>query len=119
MWMPEKPHKIGILQEVKTDMVISEVPSLEVYYDALVIPSNEKTTELDINLSRRHAQIQVALYFIGRQLNFRTWIAQNDKGIIYQNKKLGEFEGIITSFRHFPQIFAKIGIMRTLVDVNK
>jgi len=50
---------------------------------------------LDIDIKRRHAQIQIALYFIGKQLGFRTWIAQNDKGILYQNKKIGEFEGVI------------------------
>jgi type II restriction enzyme len=61
----------------------------------LVLPSDFKTEALDIEIKRRHAQIQIALYFIGKQLGFRTWIAQNDKGILYQNKKLGEFEGII------------------------
>lgn len=36
---------------------------------------------------------------MGLQLNFRTWIAQNDKGILYQNKKIGEFEGVIASLK--------------------
>lgn len=36
---------------------------------------------------------------IGKQLGFRTWIAQNDKGIIYKEKKLGEMEGVIVSLR--------------------
>jgi hypothetical protein len=75
--------------------VISEVPTLEAYYDALVLPTNIEVEELDIDIKRRHAQIQIALYFIGKQLGFRTWIAQNDKGILYQNKKLGEFEGVV------------------------
>jgi type II restriction enzyme len=50
---------------------------------------------LDIEIQRRHAQIQIALYFIGKQLGYKTWIAQNDKGIIYQNKRLAEYEGVI------------------------
>ncbi len=99
MWTPEKLHDLGISKEIKTDIVISEVQTLEASYDALVVHQESGSSPLDIQLDRRHAQIQVALYFIGHQLNFRTWIAQNDKGIQYQNKKLGEFEGIITSLK--------------------
>lgn len=99
MWTPEKSHKLGVAEVIDTEIVISEVPSLEASYDSLVIPQNEASKPLDIELDRRHAQIQIALYFIGLQLKFRTWIAQNDKGIKYQNKKLGEFEGIITSLK--------------------
>ena len=99
MWTPDEPHKSGIVKEIKTEIVISEVPSLEAVYEALVLPSGEKFTKLDINVQRRHAQIQIALYFIGLQLKFRTWIAQNDKGILYQNKKLGEYEGVIVSLK--------------------
>lgn len=95
LWNPDNPHENGIAQRIKTDIVISEIPTLEAYYDSLVLPSDFKTEALDIEIKRRHAQIQIALYFIGKQLGFRTWIAQNDKGILYQNKKLGEFEGII------------------------
>ncbi|MDQ2180380.1 hypothetical protein [Marinifilum sp. D714] len=96
MWMPNLPHENGIVKEKKTDIVISEIPVLEAYYDSLVLPNDLVVDELDIDLKRRHAQIQVALYFIGKQLGFRTWVAQNDKGILYQNKKLGEFEGVIS-----------------------
>jgi type II restriction enzyme len=97
MWTPEKPHKQGKIEKIETEIIISEIPIFEVFYDSIALNTAEKASELDINISRRHAQIQVALYFIGHQLNFRTWIAQNDKGILYQNKKLGEFEGVITS----------------------
>lgn len=95
MWMPNNPHTNGMAKETKTEIVISEVPTLEAYYDALVLPIDQEVKEIDINVKRRHAQIQIALYFIGKQLGFRTWVAQNDKGILYQNKKLGEFEGVI------------------------
>lgn len=99
MWTPNEPHKKGIIKETKTEIVISEVPNLEAFYDALVIPSDKKANNIDINVQRRHAQIQIALYHIGLQLGFRTWVAQNDKGILYQNKKLGEFDGIIVSLK--------------------
>ncbi|UJH90929.1 hypothetical protein LZ575_19915 [Antarcticibacterium sp. 1MA-6-2] len=98
MWRPEMPHRIGILEEAKTDITISEIPVQEAYYDSLVLLDNEfEAEEIDIEVQRRHAQIQIALYFIGKQLNFRTWIAQNDKGILYQNKRIGEYDGVISS----------------------
>ena len=37
MWTPDEPHKKGIIKETKTEIVISEVPNLEVFYDALAI----------------------------------------------------------------------------------
>lgn len=99
IWSPEKPHKTGLLQKMETDIVISEIPTIDVFYDSLVLPDNFIQTEINIDVQRRHSQIQIALYFIGKQLNFRTWIAQNDKGILYQNKRIGEYEGIIASLK--------------------
>lgn len=99
VWMPDLPHRLGIKKEIDTDIVISEIPSAEIRYEALVLPDNTGLKTLNIDVQRRHAQIQIALYFIGIQLGFRTWIAQNDKGILYQNKRIGEYEGIISSLR--------------------
>ncbi|MEJ5049604.1 hypothetical protein WH221_07175 [Chryseobacterium culicis] len=99
MWRPDAPHKSGVLIKIETDIVISEVPTLDVFYDSLVLPDNFEQQEIDIDVKRRHAQIQIALYFIGKQLGFRTWIAQNDKGILYQNKRIGEYEGVIASLK--------------------
>jgi type II restriction enzyme len=100
IWKPDAPHRLGIKEEIKTEIVISEMPALDAFYDSLVLTdTSTETPELDIDIQRRHAQIQIALYFIGHQLNFRTWIAQNDKGILYQNKKIGEYEGVISSLK--------------------
>ena len=99
LWNPDLPHKSGVLEKAETDIVISEIPALDAFYDSLVLPDSFETQGLDIDIQRRHAQIQVALYFIGKQLNFRTWIAQNDKGILYQNKRIGEYDGVISSLK--------------------
>lgn len=72
---------------------------MEAYYEALVLPDAFSEIGMDIEIQRRHAQIQIALYFIGKQLGFKTWIAQNDRGILYQNKRLAEFEGVISSLK--------------------
>ncbi len=100
IWMPDKPHQMGGVEKMETDIIISEIPSTDVVYEAVVLPDkNVSINELDIEIQRRHAQIQVALYKIGKQLGFRTWIAQNDKGIIYDDKRLGESEGVISSLK--------------------
>lgn len=96
VWRPDSPHQEGALEEMQTEMVISEVPNVEVFYDALVVPDNLATPEIDIDTQRRHVQIQIALAMIGKQLGFKTWIAQNDLGIIYQGQRLGEMEGVLS-----------------------
>lgn len=99
IWRPDIPHRSGVVAKIDTDIVISEVPAHEIFYDSLVLPDSFEQYGLDIDAKRRHAQIQIALYFIGLQLDFRTWIAQNDKGILYQNKRIAEYEGIIASLK--------------------
>jgi hypothetical protein len=99
IWMPDSPHPPGVALEVQTDIVISEIPVLDAFYDSLVLPDNFRSPEIDIDVQRRHAQIQIALLFIGKQLNYRTWIAHNDKGILYQNKRIGELDGVVASLK--------------------
>jgi type II restriction enzyme len=89
----------GKLIEKKVDMVISEIPQSEVIYDAVSVTSSS-TKPLDIEVARRHAQIQIALYLIGLQLGYRTWVAQNDKGIEYQQKRLCEHQGMVADLRN-------------------
>jgi len=99
IWKPTMPHTPGVLNRADTNLVISEIPQGEVMYEEILgIPSlvNEG---LDIEVARRHAQIQIALFHIGHQLNYRTWIAQNDTGIEYNGRLLREYDGIIRSLR--------------------
>ena len=99
LWLPNAPHKTGVIDEIKTDKIIAEIPSQQAIYEALVIPKSSNAEPIDIEISRRHAQIQVALVLIGLQLGFRSWVAQNDKGIIYNNKRLGEMNGVVHSLQ--------------------
>ena len=94
VWRPHTPHKNGVLEKFETDMVISEIPSSNAIYEALSLP-NVIAEGMDINVQRRHLQIQIALVSIGYQLGFRTWVARNDQGFTYNNKKVGELDGII------------------------
>lgn len=102
IWLPKEPHRLGAQMEKDVrNMAISEIPFQSVTYDNLVLPDNIlNDTDLDIEVVRRHTQIQIALYIIGAQLGYKTWIAQNDKGIIYKDKPLIEQPGIISSLAH-------------------
>lgn len=96
VWLPNEPHTNGSLHEKQMEnMAISEIPLQSVTYDNLILPANMSDGLEDIDVIRRHTQIQIALYLIGLQLGYRTWIAQNDKGIIYKDRPLVEQEGII------------------------
>jgi type II restriction enzyme len=94
IWSPNEPHEKGIIKEKHSEIVISEIPGQEVVYDSLSIPE-ETETGLDIEIRRRHAQMQIALIMIGKHLGYRSWVAQNDMGIIYKGKKLAEMESVI------------------------
>lgn len=97
LWLPQDPHANGIITEKEIEnMAVSEIPAKTVVYDSIVFPDSKLIADgMDIEVRRRHAQIQIALYLIGLQLGFRTWIANNDKGIIYKEKPLYQHEGII------------------------
>lgn len=98
VWLPKEPHDQGkLVEKDMPNMAISEIPSKAVVYDNLIIPDNMIDAKMDIAVIRRHTQIQIALYLIGLQLGYRTWIAQNDKGIVYQDRPLIEHTGIIKS----------------------
>lgn len=96
IWRPDDPHKKGALKKFETDIVISEIPSADAVYEALQMPTVVQDGITDINVQRRHLQIQIALVSIGHQLGFRTWVARNDQGITYGTKKVGELDGIVT-----------------------
>lgn len=104
IWIPSEPHRNGVLAEKKTNVAISEIPLQSVSYD-LVLPPALEGAEIDVNKARRHTQIQIALYLIGLHLGFRTWIAQNDKGIIYNDKPLIEQNGIVRTLQDEPMVY--------------
>jgi type II restriction enzyme len=118
MWMPESPHRNGIIVEKKTNIAISEIPIQSVSYD-LVLPSSIEGAEIDVNMARRHTQIQIALYLIGLHLGFRTWIAQNDKGIIYNDKPLIEQSGIVKTLQDEPMVYPHDGAVQAGLFIGK
>ncbi|MCT7951582.1 hypothetical protein NG798_17395 [Ancylothrix sp. C2] len=116
IWCPENPHELAIMREKKTQLVISEVP-VEVVYDSLSFPESS-IQKIDINVQRRHSQMQIALIMIGKQLGYRTWIAQNDRSILYNNQKIGEMETVIPSLKNekLISIFEEARKVAQLID---
>lgn len=100
IWLPHEPHENAVLMEHESNMVVSEIPIANAVYNDIVLPAQTGLdADLDIDIARRHSQIQVALYFIGRQLGYRTWIAQNDRGIIYNDRTIAEYENVVPDLR--------------------
>lgn len=100
LWKPNEPHDNGILVQAETQVIISEIPLSAAVYDNLELPDTLDIQGMDIDAVRRHTQIQIALYLIGLQLGYRTWIAQNDRGIKYQDKPLIEQQGIVKTLQN-------------------
>lgn len=93
IWLPDSPHQNGIMVQHTVDQVISEIPVSSAVYEAL--PLADLPSGIDIDVKRRHLQMQIALIKIGERLGFRTWIAHNDKGFQYDGKTIGEQGGVI------------------------
>lgn len=98
--LEDAPHTAGVVTSVAIgdDCVISEVPSSGMMYD--VVPSVRKTKDpLDIEIRRRHSQIQVALAEIAKSLDMRTWLAVEDHGIKYDGRIITEYPFIVPDLR--------------------
>ncbi len=100
VWFPNDPHSNGVAFSKETNVAISEIPTSAAVYDALMLPDSIDLQGMNIEVARRHTQIQIALYLIGLQLGYRTWIAQNDKGIIYNEQPLIEQKGIVQTLQN-------------------
>ena len=100
IWKPNEPHENARLEKAETNVAISEIPITTAVYDALYIPDGIVEHGIDIEVARRHTQIQIALYVIGLQLGYRTWIAQNDKGIKYNDIPLIEHDGVVKTLNN-------------------
>lgn len=118
IWRPNTRHQNAVLTKFETDVVVSEIPTTSAVYDALNIPSVLNQAIDDIDVQRRHLQIQIALAVIGNQLGFRTWIARNDQGITYGNKKVGELDGVVADLQHEKLITVVDGAVKAAMHID-
>lgn len=96
IYLPDQPHENGVIGFKEVDIQISEI-TVDAVYEGMNLEAAEPDREMTIEQSRRHAQIQIALVMIGKQLGFRTWVAQNDRSIEYAGKRIAEYETVIDS----------------------
>jgi hypothetical protein len=101
-WQPNNPHKSGFINWVKTEKVISEVPTNDAVYEAITISNPEQ--EVPSGIERRHAQIQIALIQIGHALKFQTSVAIEDVHILYEGKRLSQLDGVVTDLNEMKQV---------------
>lgn len=118
VWRPTDPHDNALLSKFETDIVISEIPNTSAVYDALHIPNVLNQGINNIDVQRRHLQIQIALAVIGNQLGFRTWIARNDQGITYGNKKVGDIDGVVTDLQNEKLITVVDGALKAAMHID-
>ena len=119
VWTPDSPHTAGVLAKKDTDVVISEIPTSAAIYESLVLPVQPEPAVVG-PAQRRHAQIQIALVLIGRQLGFKTYVARNDQGIIYNERPLAQMPGVVTDMSNPPVVvsgFADAIHSARLIDV--
>lgn len=95
LWMPDEPHQQAVIVERDTDRVISERPPIELPLANLEVPDDLIEPEVDIDIQRQHARIQVALVLIGLQFRYQCWVARNDHHIIYNGNRIVDIDGVI------------------------
>lgn len=109
---PYNPHPNGIIERIESNLTMAVLPSRVFVYDdglsdeeiaqRLREKENKKThnaarLEKEVALERIHAQMQVALFQIGKKFQCRTYIAKNDQSLKYEGKKLSEYEDVLES----------------------
>lgn len=95
LWKPNSPHENGVMREAKVNIIVSELPHSDLHYNGIELIDLPQQDNLAVSTDRRHCFMQVALYEIGKHLGYRTWIAQNDRGIIYENRRIIEHECVV------------------------
>ncbi|ABG39254.1 Type II site-specific deoxyribonuclease [Paraglaciecola sp. T6c] len=95
IFCPDKPHRRGIFEVMEVnDMVVSEVDR-EVYFDSLLLSENPERDKVQIEIDRRHAQIQIMLIKAAESIGLKSWVAKNDHSIKYDSKRLIEMDSVI------------------------
>jgi type II restriction enzyme len=113
MWCPDEEHPRGQVAWKEYRRVITEL-EFGVEFADVHITSRMLGDEFDsIEAKTIHTQMQVALVEIGNALNFRTWIARNDRSIPLidrksgQETKLGDLPGVISSLDDVPMLYKR------------
>ncbi|MDR2104310.1 MAG: hypothetical protein LBP51_00995 [Deferribacteraceae bacterium] len=104
IWLPGEPHEHAKLSIRDYSADISELPVFVAVYEALEIKGAPKllADKPNVEILRRHIQIQTALYHIGVQLGYRVYFRRKDDGIYLNNVPITEANGIISRLDDVP-----------------
>lgn len=97
IWLPSKPHALGWLGSFGAHASVSEISSASHIYDA-IDPASLNSKEDICHLEKRLTclQIKIVMIQIGELLGFRTYIAKNDQGVIYDGKRISELPAVVS-----------------------
>jgi len=120
LWIPDDPHKQGLIVSRSTDLVVSEV-SHDTVLESVEVSHVEvqRDTAKAASTDRVHAHMQISLYEIGKQLGYRTWVATNDQNIVYKDKPIVNFDEVISdlSREKLLQAFSEAAKSGKLIDI--
>lgn len=102
IFKPESPHTLGVIERFELSHSFVAEMDRELVFDSLLVKSSEAT--VDIEIDRRHAQIQVMLVKIAESMGLKSWVAKNDHSITYGGKKLIELESVLKNLDSQPAI---------------
>ncbi|MCG7584750.1 hypothetical protein, partial [Photobacterium sp. OFAV2-7] len=96
IFCPDDPHEAGkMFTKEVNNMVISEVDR-EVYFDSLLLNDTTRTENtIDVEVKRRHAQMQILLVKSAEAMGLQSWVARNDHSIQYDDQKLIEMDAVM------------------------
>lgn len=117
IWCLNKEHPLGEIGVTDCDQVISEV-EMGVEFGEIGVTPGMLGDEFDtIEAKKTHTQMQIALVEIGNALNFRTWIARNDRSISVGTTQLGRLQGVVQSLEEVPIFYTpRIRQAASLID---
>ena len=97
LWKPDEAHEAPCPSMLDVRGYITEVPSVDIYCDAINVstPAQKTVETIDPEIRRMHSQMQVALCEGAKWFEMRPWIAVEDHGIQYQGKNILQFPNIV------------------------
>lgn len=117
IWLPDDSHKLGETSKIETSLVIAE-HAVENVYEAVDLANAPEISDANIDLARRHAQIQVALIRIGHSLGCKSYIPKKDQGIRYGLERLGSLRGVVRDLKRQAMVSAHPGAAHAAAEIG-
>lgn len=103
LWKPDQKHELPSPTMLDIQGYISEVPSVDVYFDCVEVPdpiTKVAAEQVDPEIKRMHSLMQVALCDCATWLNMRPWVAVEDHGIKYHGKSILELPNMVNDLKN-------------------